>query len=113
MNYMEYVADKYISMHNELIFNGLVLNQIPLIKHLNLREMVSFKMFYGTLSNSNNQVLDFPSFMQGTRAPYMEAGIGVSNIFRFFTLQSVWRLSDLNHQGAIPWGIRTSIRISF
>jgi len=113
MNYMEYVADKYISMHNELILNGIVLNQIPLIKHLNLREMVSFKMFYGTLRNSNNQVLDFPSFMQGTHTPYMEAGIGVSNIFRLFTLQSVWRLSDLNHQGTIPWGIRTSLRISF
>ena len=113
MNYMEFAADKYVSMHNELNFNGLVLNNIPLIKHLNLRELMSFKLFYGTLSNKHSQILDMPTTIYTTNTPYMEVGVGVSNILRLFTLQSVWRLTNLNQPGVQRWGLRASIRVSF
>lgn len=113
MNYMEYAADNYISMHNELNFNGIVLNNTPLIKHLNLRELMSFKLFYGALSSKHAQVLDMPTTIYSTNSPYMEVGVGVSNILRLFTLQSVWRLTDLNHPGVERWGFRASIRVSF
>jgi len=113
MNYMEYAADTYISMHNELNFNGIVLNNIPLIKHLNLRELMSFKIFYGTLSNKHEQIMNLPAGIYTTNSPYMEVGVGVSNILRLFTLQSVWRLTDLNHPGVDRWGLRASIRVSF
>ncbi len=113
MNYMEYAADTYISMHNELNFNGIVLNNIPLVKHLNLRELMSFKLFYGTLNSKHAQVLDLPASIYTTNLPYMEVGVGVSNILRLFTLQSVWRLTDLNHPGVDRWGLRASIRVSF
>jgi len=113
MNYMEYAADNYVSMHNELNFNGIILNNIPLIKHLNLRELMSFKLFYGTLSNKHTQVLDIPNSVYITNSPYMEVGVGVSNILRLFTLQSVWRLTDLHHPGVDRWGLRASIRVSF
>jgi len=43
----------------------------------------------------------------------MELGVGVSNILRLFTLQSVWRLTELNHPGVDRWGLRASIRVSF
>jgi len=113
MNYMEYAADNYVSMHNELNFNGIVLNNIPLIKHLNLRELMSFKLFYGTLNSKHAQVLDMPTTIYSTSSPYMEVGVGVSNILRLFTLQSVWRLTELNHPGVDRWGLRASIRVSF
>lgn len=113
MNYMEYAADKYISMHNEINLNGILLNNIPLIKHLNLRELMSFKLFYGTWNKSNSSVIDIPSTIYSTHSPYMELGVGVSNILRLFTLQSVWRLTDLNHPGVERWGLRASIRVSF
>ncbi len=113
MNYMEYAVDNYVSMHNELNFNGIVLNNIPLIKHLNLRELMSFKLFYGSLSNKHAQVLDIPTSIYSTNSPYMEVGVGISNILRLFTLQSVWRLTDLNHPGVDRWGLRASIRVSF
>ncbi len=113
MNYLEYAADNYISMHNELNFNGIILNNIPIVKYLNLRELVSFKLFYGTLSSKHAEVINMPTSIYSTKSPYMELGIGVSNILRLFTLQSVWRLSDLNHQGVSPWGMRAGIRVSF
>jgi len=113
MKLYEFASDKYLSLHSEINLNGLVLNQIPLINRLNLREMFSFKMFYGTYNSSHNQVLDMPAFSQTISKPYMEIGVGFSNIFRLFTLQSVWRLCDSTRPDDYKWGIRSSIQVSF
>jgi hypothetical protein len=113
MKLYEFAADKYLSMHSEINLNGIVLNQIPLINRLNLREMFSFKMFYGTYNTSHNQILDMPVFSQTISKPYMEIGVGFSNIFRLLTLQSVWRLCDSTRPDDYKWGIRSSIQVSF
>ncbi len=113
MKLYEFASDKYLSLHSEINLNGIVLNQIPLINRLNLREMFSFKMFYGTYNTSHNQVLDMPIFSQTISKPYMEIGVGFSNIFRLFTLQSVWRLCDTTRPDDYKWGIRSSIQVSF
>jgi hypothetical protein len=113
MNYREYAMDKYVNLHSEITFNGLVMNQIPLIKTLNLREICSFHMAYGSLNDSHKTLLDFPANMYPLNKPYMEVGVGLSNILHIFTLQSVWRLTDLNHPGVSPWGLKGCLRLSF
>jgi hypothetical protein len=113
MKYMEYGADKYFNLQSELTLNGIIMNQIPLIKSLNLRELFSFKMAYGSLSNSHQSVLDYPNFMEALNKPYMEVGVGLTNILHIFAVQSVWRLTDTHKPGVFPWGIRTSLSISF
>lgn len=113
MNYREYAVDKYINLHSELTFNGLVMNQIPLIKNLNLREICSFHMAYGSLNDSHKTLLDLPANMYPLNKPYMEVGVGLSNILHIFTVQSVWRLTDLSHPGVSPWGLKGCLRLSF
>ena len=118
MNYMEYAADKYVNLHSELMLNGLIMNQIPLIKKLNLREMCSFNIAYGGLNNSHKLQMDYPTYMSPMDKPYVEAGVGLTNILGIFTLQSVWRLTDLNHVGmdgkkVAPWGLRGCLNLSF
>ena len=113
MNYMEYAADKYVNLHTELMFNGLLMNQIPLIKELNLREMCSFNLAYGSLSNSHRLQMDYPAYMNPMNKPYMEVGVGFTNILGIFTLQSVWRLTDLNHSNTVPWGLRGCLSLNF
>ena len=113
MKYMEYGADKYLNIHSELSLNGLLMNQLPLIKHLNLRELYSYKMAYGSLSNSHQSVLKYPDFMEPLKRPYMEVGVGVTNILHLFTIQSVWRLTDTNKPSVFAWGIRSGLSISF
>ena len=113
MNYMEYAADKYVNLHSELTFNGQLMNQIPLIKHLNLREICSFNISYGGLNDSHKSLLDYPAYLNPLSKPYMEVGVGFSNILKIFTLQSVWRLTDLNHPGVSPWGLRGCLRLRF
>jgi len=93
--------------------NGLIMNQIPLIKNLNLREMVSFKMAYGSLSNSHRQQFDYPAYTNTFSKPYMEVGVGLTNILHIFTLQSVWRLTDLHHTGVTPWALLGCLSLSF
>lgn len=113
MNYMEYAADKYVNLHSELTFNGQLMNQIPLIKHLNLREICSFNISYGGLSDAHKTLLDYPAYLNPLSKPYMEVGVGFSNILKIFTLQSVWRLTDVNHPGVSPWGLRGCLRLRF
>lgn len=108
MDYMEYAADKYIHLHTELMMNGLILNQTPIIKWFNLREICSFKMAYGSLSDRHRTLLDYPSYLHPLTEPYTEVGVGVTNILHLFTVQSVWRLTN-----GIPWGIRASFSFHF
>ncbi len=109
---MEYAADKYVNLHSELTLNGIILNQIPLVKHLNLREVFSFKMAYGGLSNSHRSVLDYPVGLQPLNKPYFEMGAGFTNILRIFSLQSVWRI-DPNKPGVRSWGLLGCLQFSF
>lgn len=113
MNYMEYAYDKYIAMHHEWVFNGILFNQIPVIRQLNLRELVSFKCLYGSLSDKHAAILDFPAETGKLHKPYMEVGVGFTNIFRIFSLQSVWRLTDTEQLNARSWSIITGIRFNF
>lgn len=112
---MENAVDKYILMHNELIMNGVILNQIPIVKLLNLREMFSFKILYGGLNNSHSSIIDYPDFFQPLNKPYMEIGAGVNNIFRLLSIQSVWRLGNYNQDQTeiTRWRLLACLRIGF
>jgi len=112
MNDLEYATDKYVDLHCDFTFNGLILNQIPIIKSLNLREMCSFNIAYGGLSNSHKAIIDYPFYTNPLSKPYMEVGVGLANIFKVLTVQSIWRLTDLNHVGVVPHGIKACLRLS-
>ncbi len=113
MHLMEYTTDRYATLHTELILNGLIMNQIPIIKTLNFREMFTFNMAYGGLSDSHKDVLPLPDYLKPLSKPYMEVGVGITNILHLFTFQSVWRLTDLNKPGVVPWKVMGSINLSF
>lgn len=104
---MEFLNDRYISLLVNWSFDGKILNRIPLLKKMKLREYVGFKMLYGHLSDKNNPYINttsndifrFPtrdgrptSFVMGKK-PYMELSVGVSNIFKVLTVQYVRRLN--------------------
>ena len=47
MNFLEFVTDQYVSFQMEHHFKGYFLNNIPTIRKLKLRELISFKAIYG------------------------------------------------------------------
>lgn len=118
MNFLEFVSDRYISLNIDHCFNGFIFNKIPIIKKLGLREVITFKMLYGGLSDRNNPGINlnqmkFPVNSAGETTtfalgndPYVEVGVAIANIFKFVRVDYVHRLTYLDHPNVARSGIR-------
>lgn len=47
------------------------------------------------------------------KAPYMEAGVGIENIFKFLRIDYVWRLNYRSNPDIQKSGIRMTMKLSF
>ena len=121
MNTMEFINDQYASWDLTYYMNGFVLNRLPLIQKLKLREVFSFRGLYGTLSKQNDPIrnkkdalFQFPeqTYRLGEK-PYMEVGAGVENIFKMLRIDYVWRLSYRDHPNIDHSGIRLKFHVTF
>jgi hypothetical protein len=120
MDPMEFINDRFVSWETTYFLNGWLFNRLPLIKKMKLREVVSFRGWYGDLSEKNNPFMNgeglyrFPenTYLMGEK-PYMEMGVGVENIFKLIRLDYIWRLSYRDHQGAPNRGIRVKMVFAF
>ena len=125
MNFLEFVSDHYGAVFIDQNFNGFFLNKIPLIKLLKWREIISFKALYGGLRNENNPakstgIYKFPLFDNGSsrtytfsKVPYIEAGVGIGNIFKFVRIDAIKRFNYLNNPEVSQWGVRASVKADF
>lgn len=131
MNFLEFVTDQFVSLNAEHYFYGYFLNRIPGVRRLKLREVVSFKAYYGSLADNHNPNLNpnlfqFPTdangnpttFLMGTQ-PYMEASLGFTNILKILRFDIVQRLNYLD-QPNVPalfgnkgLGIRVRTHVEF
>ena len=130
---MEFLNDRYASLMFSWDMNGKILNRIPLIKKLKWREYIGCNVLWGTLTDKNNpflksnahddQLLYFPGYWSQTeylyqshvmdkKKPYVEAVVGIHNIFKIFHIEYVRRLNYLN-AGVQKWGIRGMFRLTF
>jgi hypothetical protein len=125
MNFLEFVSDQYTSINIDHCFNGFFFNKIPLMKRLKFREVANFKILYGSVDEANKSETDgslfkFPVNNSGTpitytleKKPYIEASIGVANIFKFFRVDIVKRLSYLDHPNVTSTGLRMRFKFDF
>lgn len=120
MNILEFINDEYASWDLTYYMNGNLLNRIPFIKKLRWREVFCFRGLWGNLTDKNNPTLNGEglfAFPEGTylmgRTPYMEASVGIENIFNAVRIDYVWRLNYLKHQGIQKNGIRATVVLSF
>ncbi len=125
MNFLEFASDKYVALSIQHYFNGFFFNKVPLLRRLKWREVVSFKGLYGGLDAKNqptdaNGLIRFPVDDQGRtvthtleREPYVEASVGVANIFRIFRVDYVRRLTYTDLPGVSKWGIRARFKFDF
>ncbi|MDF1672901.1 MAG: DUF5686 family protein [Vicingaceae bacterium] len=132
MNFMEFLSDEYTSAKVTHYFNGFIFNKIPLFKRLKLREVLSFKALYGNLTSENNPDLNadlfkFPTAKDGATStfafdkgiPYVEASVGIMNLFKLFRVEFLQRLTYLENPGVPTMfgvkglGIRAKGKIDF
>jgi hypothetical protein len=120
INYYDFVTDTYISGNFEHHFNGIILNRIPLIKHLKLRSLVTFKTVYGTISDENIAINKSNiTYAAPTNKLYYEYGIGFENIgykdIRPLRVDLLWR-GDHKSINGLPtptFAIRVGIKADF
>jgi len=125
MRNMEFLSDRYAFWALAWDMNGKLLNRIPLVKKLKWREYFAVKGMWGMVTDKNNPLLEQNShdtmlfkFPDGTRSldknkPYWELVLGVHNIFKFFGVDYVRRLSYTELHGIKKNGVRFSFSMSF
>lgn len=123
INTMEFVNDRYVSLMLAWDMNGKILNRIPLAKKLYWREYLGVRMLWGDLSDKNNpeknpgnpRLMYFPegTHIMNPNRPYMEMVVGVHNIFKFFRVEYVKRLTYKDLPSAPHWGMRYGVSLTF
>ncbi len=124
MNVEEFVVDHFAGLNIDHHFNGFFFNKIPLLKKLRLREVITARVLYGGLRSENNpndnpnQML-FPTTNGVTSTfplngqPYVEAGVGIYNIFSFLRVDLIKRFTYLNNPNIATFAILFSSNFSF
>ena len=121
MNFFEFATDQYISLDYEHQFNGLIMNRVPVIKKLKWRSFANLRAVYGTMNAENKALMPInnlnytnPSFMVGGK-PYIEAGYGIENIFRFLRIDFIHRLTylDPTDPSIQAFGIKANVVFRF
>lgn len=122
MKNMEFLNDRYVFWSAVWDLNGKIFNRIPLLKKLKWREIIGIKGMWGHLTDKNNPALDpnDPMLFQlpedthvMTNQPYWEAMAGIHNIFKFFGVEYVRRLTYNNYNNIDKWGIRFNFMMTF
>lgn len=125
MNFLEFVSDKYASINASHNFGGFFFNRIPLLKRLKWREVVTAKVLWGGLDDKNrpsseNGLLSLPVDGNGNpitytleKRPYVEASVGIANIFKVVRIDLVRRLTYVNNPNVSKMGIRMRFKLEF
>ena len=87
--------DHFIVEINGCNFKGFFLGKIPLVKELDLREVVTARFAWGTLSKANRENAPFllPPGAGTLETPYVELGVGIANILRVLRVDFFWRVT--------------------
>ncbi len=113
LDYYEFVSDTYASLHLQHNFGGRIFSRIPLIRKLDLREVVGFRAVYGTISQENIALNASNIVYQAPEDIYWEWSVGVGNIFRIFRLDFNFRGNYFDVPDARSFGITGVFGFSF
>jgi len=114
MNFMEFGADRYISLHLEHHFDGLFFNMIPWVNRLKLREVIFARGFYGVISATNaHGDFELPYGLKGTDVPYVEVGFGIENILKIASINFSWRVTQTDQPDILQFIVKPGFNLRF
>ncbi|MGF7214616.1 hypothetical protein GGR92_000756 [Spirosoma lacussanchae] len=111
MQFYEFVSDRFVAIHMQHRFEGLLFNRIPAIRKLNWRLVANVDALWGSMSKANQAIETSKPLPSGhkpirfgtldSRTPYLEVGYGIENIFKILRVQAIHRLTylDPGHNG--------------
>lgn len=119
MRFFEFASDKYASVNYTQHFQGFLLSSIPLIRDLKWRLVGTANILYGGMSAANQH--DIEEFNKVSlralgRDPYIEAGYGVENVFKFIRVDFIHRLTYRDSQTYLKdpvknFGVKVSAQV--
>ncbi|MCE2614155.1 DUF5686 family protein [Flavobacteriaceae bacterium D16] len=115
LDFYEFVTDTYISANFEHNFNGRLFSRIPLLRKLNLREIVGLRGVWGELSDENI-ALSAPTnipLIAPNEEIYWEYSLGVGNIFKIFRIDFNFRGNYLDAPDARAFRINGTFGFNF
>ena len=128
MKPLEFIHDKALSWDLTYWGNGVLMNRLPLIKKLRLREVFTLRGLWGSRRDYNEELgvrsEEFSSLTlltpnssfltgQAKARPYMEAAVGIDNIFTVLRVDYVWRLNYRDNAGSDRHGVRIQLHFNF
>lgn len=127
MHNMEFLNDRYALLSLTYDMNGKLLNRIPLIKKLKWREVFKLKTMYGALTDKNNPFIsdnpdlflfptrdgEYTTHVMQRNKPYIEASVGIYNIFKVLHVEYIRRLTYTDLPGTKKNGVRFTFQLTF
>lgn len=115
LDFYEFVTDTYATVHLEHNFNGRLFSRIPLLRKMNLREIIGLRGAWGQLSNENialNSPSNIPLIAPSDQI-YWEYSFGIGNIFKILRIDFNFRGNYLDNPDARPFGITGTFGFNF
>jgi hypothetical protein len=111
LRYFEFVTDRWVRGMFEWHGEGAILGHIPLIRRLELREIVGIKAVYGSWDTDHEEIISLPETTTGLDGMYAEAVFGLENIFHFLRVDAHLRLTETEEGMRKNFGIRVGIAV--
>jgi hypothetical protein len=115
LDYYEFITDSYASIHFEHNFNGRLLSRVPLLRKLNLREIIGVKSVWGDISDKNRELnasTTIVNYVAPTKG-YYEYSVGIGNIFKVFRIDFSWRGNYKDTPGSDNFAIKGAFGFHF
>jgi len=115
LDFYEFVTDTYATLHLEHNFNGRLFSRIPVLRKLNLREIIGLRGAWGQLSDENKALsapANIPLVAPGEQI-YWEYSFGVGNIFKILRIDFNFRGNYLDNPDARPFGVTGTFGFNF
>ena len=113
INNMELVSDRYVSFMVDWDLKGKLLNRIPFLRKLKLRDYLGFRTVWGTLTSKNAEQLPEYSFALDPHRPYAEWSVGIHNIFKILRVEYVHRMNYTSLPTSRRHGVRFLFNFTF
>lgn len=127
MQFYEFTSDRFVAIHVQHKFEGLLFNRIPGIRKLNWRLVANADALWGSQTPANKAVETFKELPNGLKpihfgalngaTPYLELGYGIDNIFKVLRIQAIHRLTYLDSrpggQPVAPFIVKAAASFSF
>ena len=109
----EFATDRYIGLHTRFYLGGELFDKIPLLQKLGWRERFSFNAYWGDMTKANIDYNKSSNFNLIGAVPFMEASVGIGNIFHVLSIEYYRRLNYLNNPYAKRDGIYLGLSLVF